>query len=124
MKFLLVLVPCFGHQQFHRSSAADEPRVEETRSLMRTPSRRSRKRVRISGGGASAEWRPSLTSISEDRPSSATVKSGSCGRDERKVRRKSRSGSGGWSSHVRGRSEDFGASETAIPAFSPTPFMF
>ncbi|KAG2299343.1 hypothetical protein Bca4012_010916 [Brassica carinata] len=130
MKFLLELVvPCFGSQQLHQSSAtADDSISGETQSLMKQ--RRRRKRVRVAGQpGQAAEWRPSLSVISEHKPAiketSETVK------EKRKVRRKSDGGGGEASSrsgggHVRFRSDDFGrnAFEPVIPAFSPTPFMF
>ncbi|CAH2069960.1 unnamed protein product [Thlaspi arvense] len=130
MKFLLELVvPCFGSQQFHQSAAsADDSLSVETQSLMKQ--RRRRKRVRVAGQpGQVAEWRPSLSVISENKPA-ITEKSEKV-EEERKVRRKSESNGGEASSrsgggHVRFSSNDFGrnAFEPVIPAFSPTPFMF
>ncbi|KAL1206522.1 hypothetical protein V5N11_027095 [Cardamine amara subsp. amara] len=130
MKFLLELVvPCFGSQQFHQSTATAEDSVSnETQTLMKQ--RRRRKRVRVAGQpGQVAEWRPSLSVISENKPA-ITEKSGKDG-EEKKVRRKSEGGGGDASSrpgggHVRFGSDDFGrnAFEPVIPAFSPTPFMF
>ncbi|ESQ43011.1 hypothetical protein EUTSA_v10015006mg [Eutrema salsugineum] len=130
MKFLLELVvPCFGSQQLHQTDAnADDSVSDETQSLMKQ--RRRRKRVRVAGQpGQVAEWRPSLSVISEHKPA-ITEKSEKV-EEERKVRRKSEGGGGEASSrsgggHVRFRSDDFGrnAFEPVIPAFSPTPFMF
>ncbi|CAN8248257.1 unnamed protein product [Cochlearia groenlandica] len=110
MKFLLELVvPCFGSNQLHNSTTtADNSVSDETQSLMKRR-RRLRKRGRVAGRtGHVAEWRPSLSVISEHKPA-ITEKNG----EERKVRRKSKGG-------------DFGrnAFEAVVPAFSPTPFMF
>ncbi|KFK27068.1 hypothetical protein AALP_AA8G330200 [Arabis alpina] len=123
MKFLLELVvPCFGSQQQFHHQTSDDSISNETQSLMKQ--RRRRKRVRVSGQpGNVAEWRPSLSVISEHKPALTE--------EERKVRRKSEGGAGEASSrygggHVRFHSDDFGrhAFEPVIPAFSPTPFMF
>ncbi|CAN8301892.1 unnamed protein product [Cochlearia groenlandica] len=121
MKSLLELVvPCFGSHD--SASAADDSISDETQTLMKQP--RRRERVRIAGQpGHVAEWRPSLTVISEIKPAITE--------EEKKVRRKSEGVAGAASSrsgggHVRFRSDDFGrnAFEPVIPAFSPAPFMF
>ncbi|CAE6240526.1 unnamed protein product [Arabidopsis arenosa] len=131
MKYLLELVvPCFGSQQFQESAATVEDSVsDETQTLMKQ--RRRRKRVRVAGQpGQVAEWRPSLSVISENKP--AITKISEKDEEKKKVRRKSEANGGGDASsrsgggHVRFRSDDFGrnAFEPVIPAFSPTPFMF
>ncbi|XP_010482865.1 PREDICTED: uncharacterized protein LOC104761476 [Camelina sativa] len=133
MKFLLELVvPCFGSQQFQESTAAtaDDSVSEETQTLMKQ--RRRRKRVRVAGQpGQIAEWRPSLSVISETKP--AITEKSVKDEEKKKVRRKSEGNDGGDATssrsgggHVRFRSDDFGrnAFEPVIPAFSPTPFMF
>ncbi|CAA7049186.1 unnamed protein product [Microthlaspi erraticum] len=131
MKFLLELVvPCFGSHQLHQSAAtAGDSTSTETKSLMKE--RRRRKRVRVAGQpGQAAEWRPSLSVISEHKPVITEISEK--GEQERKVRRKSEGSGGGDASsrsgggHVRFRSDDYGrnAFEPVIPAFSPTPFMF
>ncbi|KAG7534232.1 hypothetical protein ISN45_Aa08g018110 [Arabidopsis thaliana x Arabidopsis arenosa] len=131
MKYLLELVvPCFGSQQFQESAATAEDSVsDETQTLMKQ--RRRRKRVRVAGQpGQVAEWRPSLSVISENKP--AITKISEKDEEKKKVRRKSEGNGGGDASsrsgggHVRFRSDDFGrnAFEPVIPAFSPTPFMF
>ncbi|XP_010448347.1 PREDICTED: uncharacterized protein LOC104730819 [Camelina sativa] len=131
MKFLLELVvPCFGSQQFQESTAAaaDDSASDEAQTLMKQ--RRRRKRVRVAGQpGQTAEWRPSLSVISETKPA-IREKSGK-DEEKKKVRRKSEGNDGedaasSRSGHVRFRSDDFGrnAFEPVIPAFSPTPFMF
>lgn len=112
MKFLLELVvPCFGSQQFHQSSTnADDSISTETQSLMKQ--RRRRKRVRVAGQpGQAAEWRPSLSVISEHKPE--IKEKPEKVKEKRKVRRKSDGGGGDASSrsgggHVRFRSDDFG----------------
>ncbi|XP_010443035.1 PREDICTED: uncharacterized protein LOC104725982 [Camelina sativa] len=132
MKFLLELVvPCFGSQQFQESTAtaADDSVSDESQTLMKQ--RRRRKRVRVAGqpGQQVAEWRPSLSVISENKPA---IKKSVKHEEKKKVRRKSEGNDGGDASsrsgggHVRFRSDDFGsdAFEPVIPAFSPTPFMF
>lgn len=115
MKFLLELVvPCFGSQQFQESTAtatADDSVSDETQTLVKQ--RRRRKRVRVAGQpGQVAEWRPSLSVISENKP--AITETSAKDEEKKKVRRKSEGNDGGDASsrsgggHVRFRSDDFG----------------
>ncbi|KAH0986807.1 hypothetical protein GBA52_014205 [Prunus armeniaca] len=125
MKFLLEFVSCCG---IARPATIGEqaPLSEETSSLVPRRMRRRRKRGRLGNSGStspnSAEWRPSLTSISEDNVVAMVVDR--TAEVERAVKRKS--GQSRTIAQVRSHGEDYGRASltTAIPAFSPTPFMF
>ncbi|KAK6946825.1 hypothetical protein RJ641_000298 [Dillenia turbinata] len=132
MKFLLEFVTCYGSRGSRASSMQPQPPVEETRSLV-TENLRSfrRKRVRVvkaRGAGASAEWHPSLVSISED--GGLIEKESPPAAPEKKAKR--RSGSTRKVHHGRNYSDDnepgsrSGQSSLlmVVPAFSASPFMF
>ncbi|XP_031284194.1 uncharacterized protein LOC116142916 [Pistacia vera] len=124
MKFLLELVSCCGSPEAGGASPVAErvePRVEETRSLMRRSYRRKRRgRSGCSGGASAEEWKPSLCSISEDFVMDRTKSE-----RERSFKRKN-GGSQRDKARVRSCSRDFGQNSgpSIIPTFSATPFMF
>ncbi|PON55759.1 hypothetical protein PanWU01x14_185680 [Parasponia andersonii] len=137
MKFLEFVSCCGPALTPSGPTVRPEParRPEETRSLVQPPppprSRRRRKRGWLGASGsvsASAEWRPSLCSISEDNVVVIEKKGEENNRtagSERMVKRKSGSRSPRRTNGV-SYSDDYGRSSfpTVIPAFSPTPFMF
>ncbi|XP_059457942.1 uncharacterized protein LOC132187601 [Corylus avellana] len=134
MKFILEFVWCCGSPGCcSRPGAAAEE--DETRWLEPSrPARRSgrRRRGRMGPAEAGPEWKPSLCAISEDKAVLVVIEKekavdnqtvGSEG-SPRIVKRKA-------GSHVRvhvrsSYSDDYGRTHVpvAIPAFSPTPFMF
>lgn len=105
MKFCFELVSCWGSSATSRSTdRTPAPSVDETRSLVTSLSRqrRIRRKRSLPTSSPSAEWKPSLCSISEDK----VVAERTVGSD-RAVKRKS---SGPTSSrvHVRYVSDDYG----------------
>ncbi|KAK6934373.1 hypothetical protein RJ641_034528 [Dillenia turbinata] len=132
MRFLLEFVTCYGSRCSRASPMQPPPPPEETRSLV-TENLRScrRKRARVvksRGAPASAEWHPSLVSISED--GGLMVKESPPIAAEKKAKRQS--GSTGKVHRGRNYSDKnepasrSGQSSLVmvIPAFSASPFMF
>ncbi|XP_068309942.1 uncharacterized protein [Pyrus communis] len=120
MKFFLEFVSCCRATRPATSTSEPAPLSEETRSLVMAPSgmiRCSRKRR---SSVNSCDWRPSLSSISEDNVA-AMVVDRTAG-IERSVKRKS--GHDRTKVQVRSHDEDYWRASFAIPAFSPMPFMF
>ncbi|KAB2615761.1 hypothetical protein D8674_022349 [Pyrus ussuriensis x Pyrus communis] len=113
MKFLLEFVSCCGATRPATSTSEPAPLSEETSRMIRC-SRKRRSSVN------SCDWRPSLSSISEDNVA-AMVVDRTAGM-ERSVKRKS--GHDRTKVQVRSHDEDYGRASFAIPAFSPMPFMF
>ncbi|KAK7262676.1 hypothetical protein RJT34_30251 [Clitoria ternatea] len=129
MRFILEFVSCCGlpTQQPPEPTVA---RAEEERSLVPAAvvSRRvSRKKHRRTG---SADWRPSLGSISEDPTvlPRESPRPGTVAPARRDVNKRSVAGGGG-AAKFRYRSYGDGyygpaSVPTIMPTFSPTPFMF
>ncbi|KAM1041485.1 hypothetical protein ACFX13_031403 [Malus domestica] len=120
MKFLLEFVSCCGATRPATSTSEPASLSEETRSLVRAPSRMRRCSRKRRSSVNSCDWRPSLSSISEDNVA-AMVVDRTAG-IERSVKRKS--GHDRTKVQVRSHDEDNGRASFAIPAFSPMPFMF
>ncbi|KAB2605830.1 hypothetical protein D8674_005547 [Pyrus ussuriensis x Pyrus communis] len=120
MKFLLEFVPCCGATRPTTSNSEPAPLSEETRSLVRAPSRILRRRRKRRSSVNSSDWTPSLSSISEDNVAAKVVDRTAA--IERAVKRKS--GQDRTRVQVRSHGEDYGQASFAIPAFSPTPFTF
>ncbi|KAJ7948514.1 Serine/threonine-protein kinase MRCK gamma like [Quillaja saponaria] len=126
MRFFLEFVPCCGHVITRRTveATSSPPSSEERRSLVPlSRSLRRRKRGR-QNSMSSADWKPSLGSISEDNVVAEKVdeRNGASGSD-RKVKRKSGSDD---RVHNRTYNDDYVrvSLPTVMPTFSATPFMF
>nr|GMC47504.1 Serine/threonine-protein kinase MRCK gamma like [Ipomoea batatas]GMC51811.1 Serine/threonine-protein kinase MRCK gamma like [Ipomoea batatas] len=122
MKFLLELVTCCGASTFRQQAPA-----EETRSLVPPPERRRKKgRVVVTRRGRPvAEWRPSLSSISEDTAPLPEKSDGVAAVTNRKIRKVASATSSPRPPQYRdenGRSA--GYSSSMVPTLSPTPFLF
>ncbi|XP_050215949.1 uncharacterized protein LOC126667045 [Mercurialis annua] len=139
MKFLLEFVTCCTTTPASSTSCRDDDeadgthggdrRSEETRALMTIVSRRckskqkKRGRVGATSGAVADDWKPTLTSISED-----TVAAQAAEKAGRVVKRKGGGGCGGRSgsrniASIAGYNEDRRNKFTMIPTFSATPFM-
>ncbi|KAK6132627.1 hypothetical protein DH2020_033550 [Rehmannia glutinosa] len=124
MKFLLEFVTCSGSC----SSEARRP-AEETRLLVvQEPRRRvGRKQGKARGGSGGGEWRPSLSSISEDVLMAERIKN--VERPAAGWRKSLQTKVSSVSQRDRSRSLDRYDDRRAplpdiMPTFSPTPFMF
>ncbi|XP_019196761.1 PREDICTED: uncharacterized protein LOC109190669 [Ipomoea nil] len=122
MKFLLELVTCCGASTFRQQAPA-----EETRSLVPPPETRRRKKGRVvvmtRRGRPVAEWRPSLSSISED--TAPPEKSDGVAVTNRKIRRVVSAASASRPPQYRDENRrSAGYSSSTVPTLSPTPFMF
>ncbi|XP_062077849.1 uncharacterized protein LOC133782535 [Humulus lupulus] len=134
MKFLEFVSCCAPAATWGRT-VRHQPirRPEETRSLVEpVPRKRRRRKLGRLGApgstssGSSGEWKPSLSSISEDKVIMEKREENRTVGSERLVKRKSisrspRSSGGSWNYN-----DDYGRSAypVVVPAFSPTPFVF
>ncbi|XP_042037680.1 uncharacterized protein LOC121783618 [Salvia splendens] len=118
MKFLLELVACCG------SSSEEERRPSEDARLL-VAQRRKHERARRGG----REWRPSLSSISEDVLTARRINSSNVQQPAKGWHRSLKRKVASVSQRDRRRSpahDDFRRAHTStvMPTFSPAPFMF
>ncbi|XP_042478024.1 uncharacterized protein LOC122059355 [Macadamia integrifolia] len=131
MKGFLECVPCCGGHAFRLRQTVvptTPPRRDDTRSFgygRRRSLNTSNSVSSSSSSSTAAQWQPKLCSISEDKAISTVVeKAEEAARSSKKVSRKNSS-----RAKIRVRTsygDDFGRASVplAIPAFSPTAFLF